>query len=105
MTVSLRVLDAHNGLPVEDLPVRLEHRGCEGWSTVDVARTDCTGRVEQWDVPSGAAYRCVLDTDRHFTPLGLTGFYTEIILALRCSAMRVTILVAPHFHLVHDENP
>lgn len=105
MTVSLRVLDAHNGLPVADLPVRLEHRGSDGWSTVDVARTDPTGRVEKWDVPSGAAYRCVLDTDRHFTPLGLTGFYSEIILALRCTTTRVTILMAPHFHLVHDENP
>lgn len=109
MTVSLEVLDAHNGLPVAQLPVRFERRESEGWTVVACERTDESGRVEKWsdDGGGGYAYRCVLDTDRYFTSLGLSSFYAEIILALRPGApdrgLRITVLVSAHAYLLQNE--
>ncbi|MEV0644103.1 hydroxyisourate hydrolase [Phytomonospora sp. NPDC050363] len=109
MTVSIEVHDAHSGMPVAQLPVRFERRADDGWEVVACHRTDTEGRVAKWEPEDDCAlsYRCVLDTDRYFTGLGLNSFYPEIIVALRLSdrdpSLRVTVLAAAHAYLVQNE--
>ncbi|MGN9909475.1 hydroxyisourate hydrolase [Phytohabitans sp. LJ34] len=61
MSLSTHVLDNATGQPARGVPVRLERRDGDGWTTVAAGRTDTDGRVRDWPVEIGV-HRLVFDT-------------------------------------------
>jgi hypothetical protein len=109
VTISVEVIDAQNGRRVAALPIRWEQHGSDGWFLVAEQHTDTEAGTARWPVPDpGGRYRCVLDTDRYFTVLGVTPCYPEIVMALRPGGLgagrRLTVVIAPHAYLVHDSD-
>jgi 5-hydroxyisourate hydrolase len=79
MTLSTHVLDTARGSPAAGVPVLVQRRGDEGWTTVVSGRTDADGRLS--GVPTGAAgrYRIVFDTAAYVASFsGQEAFFPEV---------------------------
>jgi len=93
MGLSTHVLDAAKGRPAAGVPVRLEHRAGDGWSTVADGVTDADGRLAGWVDPArltGGVYRLVFDTGAYHGP---NAFYPEVTVSFRLADP------AQHYHV------
>lgn len=100
MSLSTHVLDNATGEPARGVPVRLERRDGDGWTTVAVGRTDTDGRLRDWVPPEAwgeATYRLVFDTAAH---LGTHAFFPEVSVVFQVAdATRhyhVPLLLSPY---------
>jgi 5-hydroxyisourate hydrolase len=100
VSLSTHVLDNATGEPARGVPVRLERRDGDGWTTVAAGRTDTDGRLRDW-VPAQAwragAYRLVFDTAAHSGP---DAFFPEVAVVFQVAdAARhhhVPLLLSPY---------
>jgi len=91
MSLSTHVLDAVHGRPAHGVPVRLEQRGPDGWTTLAERVTGADGRVA--DLSTGLAagdYRLVFDTESY---LGAEAFYPEVVVSFRVEG------AGQHYHV------
>lgn len=79
-SISTHVLDVSRGRPAQDVPVHLEKKAGEAFTSLRVAKTDADGRVKDL-VPEGnlepGTYRLTFDTAAYFGAQGIEGFYPE----------------------------
>ncbi len=79
-SISTHVLDVSRGRPAHDVPVHLEKKEGEAFTSLRRARTDADGRVKDL-VPEGqltaGTYRLTFDTASYFGAQGIEGFYPE----------------------------
>ena len=102
-SVSTHVLDIHRGRPASGVPVRLERKNGDAFSTLKEGTTDDDGRVKDL-VPNGqleaGTYRITFDTSVYFASQNLEGFYPEaaIVFTVRDpnSHYHVPLLLSAH---------
>ena len=102
-SVSTHVLDIHRGRPASGVPVRLERKNGDTFSTLKEGTTDNDGRVKDL-VPDGqleaGTYRITFDTSVYFASQNLDGFYPEaaIVFTVRDpnSHYHVPLLLSAH---------
>jgi len=102
-SVSTHVLDVHRGKPAQGVPVKLERKSDDGFSTLKEGSTDADGRVKDL-VPDGqlepGTYRITFDTGAYFATQNLEGFYPEaaIVFVVRDanSHYHVPLLLSAH---------
>ena len=102
-SVSTHVLDIHRGRPASGVPVRLERKNGDTFSTLKEGTTDNDGRVKDL-VPDGqleaGTYRITFDTSVYFASQNLDGFYPEaaIVFIVRDpnSHYHVPLLLSAH---------
>lgn len=85
MRVSVEILDIAYGQPADDVLVRLDRAGREGWKQVGNAVTDSEGRVDGWGpqrLESGL-YRITFDSDSYFAGFGASASYPEVTIVFR----------------------
>ncbi len=79
-SISTHVLDVSRGKPAHGVPVHLERKDGDAFTSLRHALTDVDGRVKDL-VPSGqltaGTYRLTFDTSTYFGDLGIEGFYPE----------------------------
>lgn len=79
-SISTHVLDVARGKPAHGVPVHLERKDGEAFTSLRHGLTDADGRVKDLvlagDLTAGT-YRLTFDTGRYFTDLGVEGFYPE----------------------------
>ena len=68
MSLSTHVLDLVAGAPAAGLPVRLDHRGDNGWMEVARGSTDADGRWRYGDEPGPGVYRWLFEPSGQFFP-------------------------------------
>jgi 5-hydroxyisourate hydrolase len=82
-SLSTHVLDATNGRPAAELPVRLERLAAPDDADAAVvaeAVTDADGRVAKLAAGlGGGVYRLVFDTGRYFAASGTAAFYPQVV--------------------------
>jgi 5-hydroxyisourate hydrolase len=103
--ISTHVLDTARGVPVRDLPVRLERQEDSGeWRLVASSRSDSDGRCSQL-LPNGetltpGVYRLAFDTAGYFAGQGERGLYpvVQITFAVRDGEnhFHIPLLLSPH---------
>ena len=79
-SISTHVLDVARGKPAHEVPVHLEKKEGQAFTSLRTAKTDADGRVKDL-VPEGkleaGTYRLTFDTAAYFGALGVEGFYPE----------------------------
>lgn len=79
-SISTHVLDVSRGRPAEGVPVTLEKKGENGFTSIARKATDADGRVKDL-VPEGqlerGTYRITFDTEAYFAAQRSEGFYPE----------------------------
>lgn len=102
-SVSTHVLDIHRGRPAAGVPVKLERKNGQEFSTLKEGTTDNDGRVKDL-VPDGqleaGTYRITFDTSVYFASQNVEGFYPEaaIVFIVRDpnSHYHVPLLLSAH---------
>ena len=102
-TLSTHVLDATAGRPAAGLPVRLEHRGPDGWSPAGQGRTGADGRL---GLAGGSGpgfepgvYRITFGSGAYFEARGTASFYPEVTVTFEMTGRgehyHVPLLLSP----------
>jgi 5-hydroxyisourate hydrolase len=102
-SVSTHVLDIHRGRPAAGVPVALERKDANAFTSMKQAVTDADGRVKEL-VPEGqlteGTYRITFDTGAYFATQGVEGFYPEasVVFTVRDAAAHyhVPLLLSAH---------
>jgi 5-hydroxyisourate hydrolase len=101
LTLSTHVLDATAGRPAAGVPIRLEHRGPEGWSAAGAGQTDADGRLRLDGGPGFEAgvYRITFDSGAYFAARGTPSFYPEVTVTFEMTGgsghYHVPLLLSP----------
>ena len=101
VTLSTHVLDATDGRPAAGVPVRLEHRGPDGWSPADAGQTDADGRLRLEGGPGlePGVYRITFGSGAYFEARGTRSFYPEITVTFEMTSegghYHVPLLLSP----------
>jgi 5-hydroxyisourate hydrolase len=98
--VSAQLLDAVQGRPAGEVPVRLERAVGPGWRTVGHDCTDASGWVRGIGGPAvePGAYRLVVESGRYYASFGLVHAQPEAVVAFTVTdrdAVLLPILLAP----------
>jgi 5-hydroxyisourate hydrolase len=82
VTVTSHVLDASTGRPAAGVPVRLDRRDGDGWTTLAAGATGGDGRLRDW-MPDGVVragvHRLAFGTGPWFAAREQPTFYPEIV--------------------------
>jgi len=101
VTLSTHVLDATAGRPAVGVPVRLEHRGPDGWSPAGAGQTDTDGRLRLEGGPGfePGVYRITFGSGTYFEARGTTSFYPEVTVTFEMTGegghYHVPLLLSP----------
>ena len=107
MELTVSVVDAHTGRPAVALPVMVERQESDGWYVVAEGETDERGLLRYKAIDGDLSiHRCVVNTERYFTALGITSSYSDVVVTLRDinSSRSVSVFIAARSYLVYDTN-
>ena len=102
--ITTHVLDTARGRPAAGVPVTLESKGGDGWTTVGRGATDADGRLRDLAPPDfvlrEGEYRLTFDAGAYLSASGADGFYTEVVVSFvvrdAASHYHVPLLLSPY---------